>query len=77
MRLDQCSSYIRSEVFPKQRELKSKDDTEIGLNLPYLITKQVKLYTYDFEDATIEQFFEMHDKNSRRFKIFTRRIRKF
>ena len=48
-----------SEVFPKQVELKSKDDTGNFLNLPYFNHEKTTRYAFNFkgEAVTISQFF--------------------
>ena len=48
-----------AEVFPKQVELKSEDDTGNFLNLPYFNCKQTTRYAFNFkgEAITISQFF--------------------
>ena len=57
--------YGGSEVFPKQIELKSKDDTGNFLNLPYFNHKNTTRYAFkeDSTAATLENFFELHEKN--------------
>ena len=56
--------YGGSEVFPKQRELKSKDDTGNFLNLPYFNCSQTTRYAFleDGEAASIESFFELYER---------------
>ena len=56
--------YGGSEVFPKQRELKSKDDTGNFLNLPYFNCKQATRYAFleSGEAASIESFFELYER---------------
>ncbi len=48
-----------AEVFPKQIELKSQDDTGNFLNLPYFNCKKTTRYAFNFkgEAITISQFF--------------------
>jgi hypothetical protein len=48
-----------AEVFPKQVELKSEDDTGNFLNLPYFNCKKTTRYAFNFkgEAITISQFF--------------------
>ena len=48
-----------AEVFPKQVELKSEDDTGNFLNLPYFNSKNTTRYAFNFkgEAITISQFF--------------------
>ena len=57
--------YGGSEVFPKQIELKSKDDTGNFLNLPYFNYKNTTRYAFkeDGAAATLEEFFELYEKN--------------
>ena len=56
--------YGGSEVFPKQRELKSKDDTGNFLNLPYFNCGQTTRYAFleSGEAASIESFFELYER---------------
>ena len=56
--------YGGSEVFPKQRELKSKDDTGNFLNLPYFNCSQTTRYAFleSGEAASIESFFELYER---------------
>ena len=56
--------YGGSEVFPKQRELKSKDDTGNFLNLPYFNCGQTTRYAFmeNGEAASIDAFFELHER---------------
>jgi hypothetical protein len=56
--------YGGSEVFPKQRELKSKDDTGNFLNLPYFNCGQTTRYAFmeDGEAASIDAFFELYER---------------
>ena len=56
--------YGGSEVFPKQRELKSKDDTGNFLNLPYFNCGQTTRYAFleTGEAASIESFFELYER---------------
>ena len=53
--------YGGSEVFPKQRELKSKDDTGNFLNLPYFNYKNSVRYAFkkNGEAATLDDFFNL------------------
>ena len=55
--------YGGSEVFPKQRELKSKDDTGNFLNLPYFNGDQTTRYAFDKngEAATLDGFFNLYE----------------
>ena len=55
--------YGGSEVFPKQIELKSADDTGNFLNLPYFNGDQSTRYAFtgDGDAATLEEFYELHD----------------
>jgi len=57
--------YGGSEVFPKQIELKSKDDTGNFLNLPYFNCKNTMRYAFkeDSTAASLEEFFELYEKN--------------
>ena len=56
--------YGGSEVFPKQRELKSKDDTGNFLNLPYFNCSNTTRYAFleSGEAATLESFFELVER---------------
>ena len=51
--------YAGSEVFPKQTELKSQDDTGNFLNLPYFNSDQTTRYAFDKngEAATLDGFY--------------------
>jgi len=55
--------YGGSEVFPKQIQLKSADDTGNFLNLPYFSGDQTTRYAFkgDGEAATLEEFYELYD----------------
>jgi hypothetical protein len=55
--------YGGSEVFPKQIELKSADDTGNFLNLPYFGGNKTTRYAFtgDGDAATLEEFYELHD----------------
>ena len=55
--------YGGSEVFPKQRELKSKDDTGNFLNLPYFSSDKTVRYAFDGEgnSVSLEYFYELYD----------------
>ena len=57
--------YGGSEVFPKQTELKSKDDTGNFLNLPYFNYKNSVRYAFkkNGEAATLDDFFNLHTGN--------------
>jgi len=57
--------YGGSEVFPKQRELKSRDDTGNFLNLPYFNCGQTTRYAFmeDGEAASIDAFFELYERH--------------
>ena len=57
--------YAGSEVFPKQRELKSKDDTGNFLNLPYFNSNNTTRYAFndDGNGATLEDFFLLYSTN--------------
>ena len=57
--------YGGSEVFPKQRELKSKDDTGNFLNLPYFNCANTTRYAFleSGEAATLESFFELVERH--------------
>ena len=54
-----------SEVFPKQIELKSKDDTGNFLNLPYFNYKNTTRYAFleNGEAATLDEFFKLYERN--------------
>jgi len=55
--------YGDSEVFPKQIQLKSQDDTGNFLNLPYFNGNKTTRYAFkgDGEAATLEEFYELYD----------------
>jgi hypothetical protein len=55
--------YGGSEVFPKQRELKSKDDTGNFLNLPYYNGDDTVRYCFnkDAESVNLRTFYELYD----------------
>ena len=55
--------YGNSEVFPKQTELKSQDDTGNFLNLPYFNGDQTTRYAFDKngEAATLDGFFNLYE----------------
>ena len=57
--------YGGSEVFPKQIELKSKDDTGNFLNLPYFNGDNTTRYCFGEtgEAVDLEQFYILHDIN--------------
>jgi len=57
--------YGGSEVFPKQIELKSKDDTGNFLNLPYFNGDNTTRYAFieNGEAANIDGFFEIYERN--------------
>ena len=57
--------YGGSEVFPKQIELKSKDDTGNFLNLPYFNCKNTTRYAFleNGEAATLDEFFKLYERN--------------
>ena len=57
--------YGGSEVFPKQRELKSKDDTGNFLNLPYFNGDNTTRYAFnnDGEAVNLEDFEVLHTSN--------------
>jgi len=57
--------YGNSEVFPKQTELKSQDDTGNFLNLPYFNYKNSVRYAFkkNGEAATLDDFFALHTSN--------------
>ena len=57
--------YGGSEVFPKQTELKSKDDTGNFLNLPYFSGDDTTRYAFDKEGggATLKDFYELYETN--------------
>ena len=56
--------YGNSEVFPKQTELKSQDDTGNFLNLPYFNYKNSVRYAFkdDGSGATLDDFFLLQEK---------------
>jgi hypothetical protein len=56
--------YGNSEIFPKQTELKSQDDTGNFLNLPYFNCKNSVRYAFkeNGEAATLESFFELQER---------------
>ena len=56
--------YGGAESFPKQRELKSKDDTGNFLNLPYFNCSQTTRYAFleSGDAANIESFFELYER---------------
>ena len=60
--------YGGSEVFPKQRELKSKDDTGNFLNLPYFNCGQTTRYAFmeDGEAASVDAFFELYERHKQK-----------
>ena len=55
--------YGGSEVFPKQRELKSKDDTGNFLNLPYFNGDDTVRYCFNSnaESVNLRTFYELYD----------------
>ena len=55
--------YGGSEVFPKQRELKSKDDTGNFLNLPYFNGDDTVRYCFNSnaESVNLQTFYELYD----------------
>lgn len=55
--------YGQSEVFPKQIELKSKDDTGNFLNLPYFNGNNTVRYAFkdDGTAASLEEFYEIYN----------------
>ena len=57
--------YGGSEVFPKQIELKSKDDTGNFLNLPYFNGDNTTRYAFleNGQAANIDSFFELYERN--------------
>ena len=57
--------YGGSEVFPKQIELKSKDDTGNFLNLPYFNSDDTTRYAFieNGEAASIDGFFGLYERN--------------
>ena len=57
--------YGGSEVFPKQIELKSKDDTGNFLNLPYFNGDNTTRYAFleNGQAANIDGFFELYERN--------------
>ena len=61
MEIKAILGYGGSEVFPKQTELKSKDDTGNFLNLPYFNYKNSTRYAFDKngEAATLDDFFNL------------------
>ena len=66
-----------AEVFPKQIELKSQDDTGNFLNLPYFNCKNSTRYAYDLQGRaiTIDAFLLsaklalLHQKNYKTYKL--------
>jgi len=56
--------YGGSEVFPKQIQLKSADDTGNFLNLPYFGGDQTTRYAFreDGEAATLEEFYKIYEE---------------
>ena len=56
--------YGGSEVFPKQIQLKSADDTGNFLNLPYFNGNQTTRYAFkqDGEAATLEEFYTLYNE---------------
>ena len=58
-RIKSVLGYGGSEVFPKQTELKSQDDTGNFLNLPYFNCSQTTRYAFNDngEAVTLENFF--------------------
>ena len=54
-----------SEVFPKQIELKSKDDTGNFLNLPYFNCEKTTRYAFleNGEAASLDGFFGLYERN--------------
>ena len=59
--------YGGSEVFPKQTELKSKDDTGNFLNLPYFNGDNTTRYAFDRmgEAVNLEGFYKLHYENNK------------
>jgi len=57
--------YGGSEVFPKQIELKSQEDTGNFLNLPYFNSDNTTRYAFleNGEAATLKDFFGLHERN--------------
>ncbi len=57
--------YGNSEVFPKQTELKSQDDTGNFLNLPYFNYKNSVRYAFkdDGSGATLDDFFLLQERH--------------
>ena len=55
--------YSGSEVFPKQTELKSEDDTGNFLNLPYFNGDNTTRYAFNNlgEAVNLKSFFELYD----------------
>ena len=55
--------YSGSEIFPKQTELKSKDDTGNFLNLPYFNGDDTTRYAFkdDGTAANLEEFYEIYN----------------
>ena len=56
--------YGGSEVFPKQIELKSKDDTGNFLNLPYFNGDDTTRYAFknDGTAASLEEFYKIYEE---------------
>ena len=63
MEIKAILGYGGSEVFPKQTELKSKDDTGNFLNLPYFNFENTTRYAFHKtgQAATLESFFELYE----------------
>ena len=57
--------YGGSEVFPKQVELKSEEDTGNFLNLPYFNGDNTTRYAFreSGDGATMEDFYELYERN--------------
>ena len=60
--------YGGSEVFPKQIQLKSSDDTGNFLNLPYFGGEDTTRYAfrYDGEAATLEEFYTIYSEKKQK-----------
>ncbi len=63
MEIKAVLGYGGSEVFPKQTELKSKDDTGNFLNLPYFSGNETTRYAFkkDGAGATLDDFFALYE----------------
>ena len=77
MSLSAVLGFGNAEVFPKQIELKSQDDTGNFLNLPYFNYKNTTRYCFDFKGKaiTIDAFLNgvkvalSHQKNYKTYRL--------